>query len=115
MHGARALLTVVFALAFFIQAFITQTHIHGAFANAGLTITSSIASPLTGDKAPTPPTDSLAKCPLCQGVMAGIAALGSTLLLLLDPAAEVLAVEPTVPKADTAPSHVWQSRGPPRL
>lgn len=114
MSGARGLLTVFFALAFFTQAFITQTHVHGIPAKAGLTITASIASSLTGDKAPSPPPDSLTKCPLCQGVMAGMAVLGSTLLLLLEPTAEILAVETTVPKADT-PSHVWQSRGPPRL
>ena len=113
VSGRRLLLTLFCLVAFTFQSFVAATHIHipGTVDSvAGLTAGTH------HNKLPAPyPDDDSSKCPYCQVAAAMGAAIGPNALLLLQPAATgvVLAIAVTRVLARPAPSHVWQSRGPP--
>jgi hypothetical protein len=106
-------LAMLFALlAFAVQGFAVQTHIHGEPLSAAAHIT-HISAP--AQPAPQDPYDP-ANCPLCQEMMhAGVyiaPALVDFAVLL-----NVVAFAPTfvlLPHAASQEPHGWQSRAPPR-
>jgi hypothetical protein len=103
---------LLFALAFAVQSFAVQTHIHGQPVTAlgHITHVSVPAGP-----APQDPFDP-ANCPLCQEMLhAGVyvVPVAADFLVILN--AVALAPEFTVlPHAATERQHSWQSRAPPR-
>jgi hypothetical protein len=116
----RAILAIVCVIAFALQGYVAQTHIHVADDSLSAESTATAASQPTisspsGD--PDQKQDDLSKCPLCQvSASVGHALWIGPLYLLavsqvgsvMDPiAAEFIA-------RDAAPSYVWRSRGPPR-
>ena len=122
--GWRLLIATLVLIAFTIQSFIAQTHIHvGAAASVGtkfsrvldagwskVTIAGRIDSQ---DKAPA--NDDPLKCPLCQAVgYAGHFVAPSAAALLLPP--NTISILPSAVTAVSPReifSHSWQGRGPP--
>jgi hypothetical protein len=111
----RLLLIAVVLLAFVIQSFATQTHIHplpGVSADAALKL---VASGTHNKKGNTPTDDSPDNCPLCQLFYGGQYVAPTTLVFFL-PMAAVSTIEIALgvtPHYD-AVSHSWRGRGPPR-
>jgi hypothetical protein len=114
-------------IAFALQGYLTQTHIHvshpvaetgfkaGKAAGAKSAVNSATAQrSAPGDKAPS--NGDTVKCPLCQAVgYAGHFVTPSAAASLLLPVAAISILPLTI--ADVSlretPSHSWQSRGPP--
>jgi hypothetical protein len=102
-------------LAFTIQCFVTQTHIHWASqAHAGIASAKILESVSGSHKAPF---ENSAACPFCQVIVQAGAFFASSPPLLNLP---VTSAEYTIPGliaiAIRAPSaHSWQSRAPPQL
>ncbi|HEY6579169.1 MAG TPA: hypothetical protein VIY09_07580 [Rhizomicrobium sp.] len=107
------LVTWVLLLAFTLQSFVTQTHIHWApRASAGATIAKVLES-TSGHRSPI---ENAATCPFCQAIVHAGAFFASAAPLLRLP---VVWAECTIPRliaaASRAPSaHNWQSRAPPQ-
>ena len=102
-------------LAFTLQVFVTQTHIHGVPQTvAGVSIGKVAASASRPDKSPA--ENDTTTCPFCQAVVHTGAFFAPAAPLLLLPAVRV--VRTTfflVASAVGAPSaHSWQSRAPPQ-
>jgi hypothetical protein len=112
--GLRAITWLVL-LAFALQSFITQTHIHGAFGGAGDTqIVKTLAdAPSHHGKAPA---ENPADCPFCQAIThAGAFFTPSAPALILPVTwAEMLAPSVVAGIVRSFSSHPWQSRAPPR-
>ena len=107
---------VVFAtvLAFLLQSFIAQTHVHGGFISpAGITRFAAHPPPAHGK---IPSDNSAADCPFCQAVAHGGAFLASAPPLLFLPVwIRYEAQFVTTRAIAVAATHFWQSRAPPRL
>jgi len=120
----RLLLTLFCLLAFSLQSYIAQTHIHTpGTTDPGISALVSSHGPVSadvkkqGDHKKIPANDDSANCPLCQAVLHAGAFLTPALLVLLMPDARA-AIGPVlvvVPHREGAPSHAWHSRGPPQL
>jgi Protein of unknown function (DUF2946) len=108
-------ITWLVLLAFALQSFITQTHIHGTFSSAGdAQIVKTLASvPSHGSKAPA---ENNADCPFCQAIThAGAFFTPSTPTLILPVIWAEMVAPPVIDSAiDSFSSHPWQSRAPPR-
>jgi hypothetical protein len=109
---ARRLIVFIAALAFALQSYITQTHIHEA--SRGLVKVTDTRAPA---QSRTPIDRHLANCPICQAVVHAGAFVAPTNLLLHLPFLMVKAVMPafTALAASIAAAHDWQSRAPPRF
>jgi len=114
---ARIALTLAAAIAFFLQSFITQTHIHGLplLAAKGATVT-AVAD--TGTNTPLdryPAKEDPANCPLCQEVTHAGHYVTPAFALLVQPSERVTHVTPVVETraTDFILSHAWRSRAPP--
>ncbi|MFT3729131.1 MAG: hypothetical protein QM759_15015 [Terricaulis sp.] len=98
------------ALSLLIQSFVVQPHIDGlAFVRADAAVHQTIkASP--GDKAP-------GACIICQeAALAGAFALAATPTLLLIERTFIATPPARLQRVVChAPSHIWQSRGPPQF
>jgi hypothetical protein len=107
----------VLLLAFTLQSFVTQTHIHGApQALAGATIGKVLlATASPQDKSPI--ENDTATCPFCQAVAHAGAFFASAAPLLLLPVVSAACATPRlIATAIRLPSaHGWQSRAPPPL
>jgi hypothetical protein len=124
-HSSRRLFLTLFCLlAFSFQSYIAQTHIHiPGTTDPGISaLTSSLAkiSPdakKQSDRNRLPANSDTSNCPLCQTVLHAGFFLTPALLVLLLP--DTQAGNGPAPVAvshhDGAPSHAWQSRGPPQL
>jgi hypothetical protein len=111
-------------LAFIVQSFATQTHIHvtgqseqGAIAQqiAAETIAAKASASLNREHTPRQPTDDPAHCPLCQEFLLSGAYVAPVVLAIPLPAqvttpAPLTAVRFVIAEAV---SHGWNSRGPP--
>lgn len=108
-------ITWLVLLAFALQSFITQTHMHGAFGGAGdAQIVKTLAdTPSHTHKAPS---ENRADCPFCQAIThAGAFFTPSAPALFLPVTlAETLAPTFVARVAGSFSSHPWQSRAPPR-
>ncbi len=115
-------------VAFALQSYVTQTHIHfaGHVVTGGFTFPDEISKAQTGkalgavqdqgDHDKYPPGDDPANCPICQEMLyAGHYVAPAAIVALLP----TLAVR-TIARADIelpyvfSLSHIWQVRGPPR-
>jgi hypothetical protein len=107
--GFRAIAWILL-LAFTLQSFITQTHVHGAFGNA--------APAATGTNAPAhknAPAEK-AECPFCQAIVHAGAFYAPSAQTLVSPVswAKMAALFFVVESFVSVSSHPWQSRAPPQ-
>jgi hypothetical protein len=123
--GWRLLVATFTLIAFALQSFLTQTHIHIPQPASAATLVAKIADAeankqfglqrnTPADKVPT--NDDSVKCPLCQAVgYAGnfVAPSAAAALLLPSAAISVLPLALTLRSPSETPSHIWQGRGPP--
>lgn len=110
---ARRIVVFIALVAFALQSFVTQTHIHHDAQLAG-GILKSIATPLpVHGKAPL---DGQTDCPFCQAVVHAGAFVVSAVPVLYSPFVWVKTafLILTAPKSLHATTHNWQSRAPPR-
>ncbi len=120
----RQLITLVAVLAFAIQGFATQTHIHqlgqvdvAFFGNVlGKINIANVIAPQKAGPFKYPPSNTPANCPLCHELaLAGhYVTPGATLFFLPDFLVFALAVAAHAPPFIVQLSHDWLSRGPPR-
>ncbi len=103
-------------LAFGLQSYIAQTHIHlapNAFASY-----SKLTSQSEKDRRPDkfPPNGDPANCPICQEIAhAGQFVTPAAATLLLPMAAvSIIKVVANIPALTQTPSHAWRSRAPPK-
>ncbi|HVV27298.1 MAG TPA: DUF2946 family protein [Rhizomicrobium sp.] len=117
----RALVALICILAFSLQGYIGQTHIHAARGGDSVSrsvFSNSFAGVSADRKAPSQPDqgqDNPYRCPYCQVAASLGAMLGVSVLLITMPAAQ-LAVEPLAnlaAAADSPASYVQRNRGPP--
>jgi hypothetical protein len=109
---ALVLLTLV---AFTLQGFLTQTHIHRIASNgAAPAVDVFDGIPVKDDKAPTKNTDQ--NCPLCQQFASAGAFVTPTAAAALAPTLSVSVIQLVViPAAQRiAITHIWRGRAPPR-
>ncbi|HTQ14801.1 MAG TPA: DUF2946 family protein [Rhizomicrobium sp.] len=122
--GWRSAFVFLIALAFGLQSYITQTHIHITSGDAqalGFNSTHqpewSGTSSQSGDRDNHPDKDDPAHCPFCQAVAASGAAVVPVIPIVPQPIS-LPAFEPqvrnTILHAGT-PRHNWLSRAPPSL
>jgi hypothetical protein len=109
--AGRLVLVGALLLALIVQAFATQTHIHGQFPDTA----ASQANHAPGH-GKLPLNDDPARCPICQeivhaGQFVAPAWLSPFLLILAISTIEIANV--LMPRFD-AVSHSWRGRGPPR-
>jgi hypothetical protein len=126
VSGWRHLLPMLMLVAFALQSYVTQTHIHFAghvvtggftFPDDGAKIGKALgASQNQDDHDKYPPGDDPANCPICQEILyAGHYVAPAAVAALLP----ILAVR-TITRVDIelpyvfSLSHIWQVRGPPR-
>jgi len=116
-HGARLAITFFALLAFTLQTYVTQTHIHGAspvnFAAAASTLDGSAAQKHLPDK--LPPSNDPANCPICQEILhTGFFVTPSVAALLLPTiVASIAPIVADIKAIAPAYSHSWKSRAPP--
>ncbi|HEY2032670.1 MAG TPA: DUF2946 family protein [Rhizomicrobium sp.] len=120
----RLLLTLFCLLAFSLQSYIAQTHIHvPGTTDPGISAPVSSHTPVSADvkkqseHKQLPGNDDTSSCPFCQTVLHAGAFLTPSLLVLFLPDTWAIAGAALVvaPHHERAPSHAWHSRGPPRL
>jgi hypothetical protein len=109
---ASRLVVLAVALAFALQAYATQTHIHGLAQGAGV-LAKVAAGPVPG-KAPA--DDSQADCPLCHAIAHSGVFVGAAPPLLQVPFAwvQTAALVFRARVISHRAVHNWQSRAPPR-
>jgi hypothetical protein len=114
LSPARRFVVFIAVLAFALQSYITQTHIHDEQQSfAGIVKITTSQSPAHGKT----PLDKPADCAFCQAVIHAGAFVASATPLLLLPFVwvETVALVFTARAACDAAAHDWQSRAPPRL
>ena len=115
---ARFGFIVFVALAFLLQSWAVQTHIHPVAGGAVAGIAKSAMPVAAGnhDKSNAPANDDPDNCPLCQAFYAGQYVAPAALVFFL-PMAAVSIIEIALgvtPHYDSV-SHSWHGRGPPRV
>jgi hypothetical protein len=100
-------------LAFSLQSFITQTHIHGTLASHSDAQIVKLLAPSHHTKTPA---ESPADCPFCQAVTHAGAFFTPSAPALMLPVAWAQTIAPSLigEVIDRFSSHPWQSRAPPR-
>jgi len=103
----------VVLLAFTLQSFITQVHIHGAFAG-GTPAIETLASGSAHSKVPV--QNGTGDCPFCQAITHAGAFSASSPPALALPVSLAATAAPNLPAGTigTISPHPWQSRAPPR-
>jgi hypothetical protein len=103
-------------LAFTLQSFITQTHIHGAFASTGGAGVVKTLANMPSHNTKTP-ADSPADCPFCQAIMHAGAFFAPSAPTLVQSFtwAEMVAPSVVAGAFDNFSSHPWHSRAPPQF
>jgi hypothetical protein len=121
---------MVMVVAFALQSYVTQTHIHFA----GQVATGGISFPEEGSKAPSgkvlgvardhagqskyPPGEDPANCPICQEILYSGNYVSPTPVAVLQPPLAVLpraSIDAAEIPFVSAASHNWQGRGPPLI
>ncbi|MGA7713641.1 MAG: DUF2946 family protein [Rhizomicrobium sp.] len=118
--NARLVLTLFALLAFVLQAYLTQTHIHiSAQADAAISLhdagVAPIKAPPSQDRDHFPAKDDPANCPLCQQITIAGAFVSPTATGLLLPL-QVQFAAPTLYAVSIvlrSISHSWRGRAPP--
>ncbi|HEV2562006.1 MAG TPA: hypothetical protein VGT78_07675 [Rhizomicrobium sp.] len=105
-------------MAFALQSYVTQTHIHGAFVSSDVAKISKQVAGKTpsepGDKYPA--NDDPANCPICQEILhAGqYVAPGAIVFALPAETVAIIPVRLAIPIIVKAVSHGWRGRAPPQ-
>jgi hypothetical protein len=114
-------------VAFALQSYVTQTHIHfaGHVVTGGFTfpddnakVGKALSPPQDqSDHDKYPPSDDPANCPICQEILYAGHYVAPAALPVLPPslAVSTIAIVTAVIPRILAPSHNWQGRGPPRI
>ena len=120
---ARRFIVFVTLLAFCLQTYLTQTHIHFAAENRSAFSLEQNAAALFKPIAGTPevpwdkfpPNDDPANCPLCQEILhAGHFVTPAAVAILLPfDRLSVIVVTAVTPLLAAAVTHIWRSRAPP--
>lgn len=113
---SRVLLTIVAALAFFVQSFVTQTHIHGVPVGAAkATVIAFHDNGTDKQRDPFPAKGDPANCPLCQEIAHAGHYTAPVHALEVQPALRIAQIVP-IPHTRATEfvlSHAWRSRAPP--
>jgi hypothetical protein len=111
---ARRLVVLVAMLAFALQSFVTQTHIHADPQGIGHTL--QIADRQSPSHSKAPVDQSRADCPFCQAIVHAGAFVSPSAPLLSLPFVwiQTVVLVFTASTASRAIAHDWQSRAPPR-
>jgi hypothetical protein len=109
--GLRSIAWVLL-LAFTLQSFLTQTHIHGAPGIGGFAVVKILSRTPSPVKAPDTGTD----CPICQAITHAGAFFTPAAPSVLLSVSWVESIAPViiVDTIETISTHPWQSRAPPR-
>jgi len=110
---ARRFTVFIAVLAFALQSYVTQTHVHGDAQGISEVIKITTSQVLGQHKAPA---NRAADCPLCQAVVhAGVFVASGALTLYLPFVWVKTVALVTITRASShATAHDWQSRAPPR-
>jgi hypothetical protein len=109
--AASRLLALVTVLAFALQSFIIQTHIHSGSLAGPSTITTASSPSHSKDSHNKSPAD----CPLCQAVAhTGAFLTPAAAAMLLPSSVQNIALYLVVRTIAVAHTHGWQSRAPPQ-
>lgn len=111
----RAIVTPMVLVAFLLQIFIVQTHVHFPTLEAAGIGHAASGVPSAALHQTKKTGDATAHCPWCQGILASGNYLPAAALPVALPAAFGL-LDPIVQHARVVPfafSHAWQSRAPP--
>ena len=118
--GWRLIVAALSLIAFAVQTYITQTHIHLAPATKTVIAYSlnakAVAAAHQGTPEQNPANDEPVKCPLCQAVgYAGhfVTPSAAAAMLLPTAAVSILPLLLAAISPHETPSHIWQGRGPP--
>ena len=118
----RRALWLLIAATFFLQSYVTQTHIHfvsvSDTSSAFASLEDSVIKVATGgDHGKQSTSDDPAKCPLCQAVgHAGQYVWPAALVLVIAiQTAQAVPLAPVLSAGLISPSHNWQGRAPPSL
>jgi hypothetical protein len=107
------LLVFVTALAFVLQSFIAQTHIHTSPQGLG-DIVKSVTT-LSHSQGKKPADDNARDCPFCQAVVhAGAFVAPTPPLLVLPGLSEAISQAVKLGAVISLAAHNWQSRAPPQ-
>ena len=110
---ASGFVVFVTLLAFVLQSFIAQTHIHGSSLDFAGVAKIAVTQPPTHGK--TPSDNGAVDCPFCQAVVhAGALLAPAPPLLLLPAGARYETLFVTMRAIAVASAHSWQSRAPPQ-
>jgi hypothetical protein len=110
--GLRFAVSLFLMLAFGLQSYITQTHIHLA--------PGAIAAGISADKHQQPDkfpaNGDPANCPICQEILhtGQFVTPSAAVLLLPSIAVSIVRIVVDIPAAAQSASHGWRSRAPPR-
>jgi hypothetical protein len=112
----RLAISMFVMLAFSLQSYITQTHIH---LKADTFSSYSKLSNETGKQNPLdkfPANGDPANCPICQEILHSGQFVTPTAAVLLLPtvAVSIIKIVADIPVAAQRPSHAWRSRAPPK-
>jgi hypothetical protein len=109
LGSARKLGLLLLALAFALQAYTVQTHVHAQLVMPAVMM-------ITADGSGHPPVDPIDPhtCKMCREVVMAVAVMPAapTLLAMLDWVATAIPVS-QLPATQIAPETGWQSRAPP--
>ena len=111
--AGRLLLVGVMLVAFAIQAFVTQTHVHPGYSDSVIAFHADKPSPKHDNY---PANDDPSSCPLCKEILYSGQFVAPMWAVHFLPTMAVSLIETAMPplsRADTA-SHAWSSRAPPR-
>ncbi len=109
---ARLAITLFALLAFLLQSYVTQIHIHGATWNT----TAALDAGKTQQPAKIPAGNDQNNCPICQSIAhAGQFVTPSAIAIAIPAlAAFHVAVDKDTATVARSTSHSWKSRAPPR-
>ena len=122
-RGWRRLVLAIALLAFSLQSYITQTHVHfatsqvfGLSSSDTFTPTAKLAHGKTAPDKKTPSNDDPANCPICQAAMHSGQFITPTASAFLLPSetASIVPLAIAVLTASETISHNWQGRAPPK-
>jgi hypothetical protein len=110
-NAASRLLAFITVLAFALQSFIIQTHIHSGPLNGPAAISAATSSSHSKDSHNKSPAD----CPFCQAVAhTGAFLTPAAAAMLLPVWVQNIALSLVVRAMAVARTHGWQSRAPPQ-
>jgi hypothetical protein len=113
--GWRSVAGIILLLAFTLQSFVTQIHMHGTLQEIGGGGFANVIAKAPG-RSNSPIENGTVDCPLCQAVAQAGAFFAPAAPLVFLPAASAECAIPFVMLGalDNAVAHYWCSRAPPR-